>query len=172
GGREAAWPGEERILVPSPRDVGTYDRKPEMSAPEVAAKVAAAIGDGYRFAVVNFANPDMVGHTGSIPAATSAVETTDRCLGVVLDAVAQANGVALVTADHGNAEVMLNADGSPQTAHTTNPVPLVVTMSDIRLRDGGELSDLAPTCLDLLGIPQPAEMTGNSLVAGGSLNDG
>jgi 2,3-bisphosphoglycerate-independent phosphoglycerate mutase len=167
GGREKAWPGEDRILVPSPRDVGTYDRKPEMSAPEVAAKVATAIGDGYRFAVVNFANPDMVGHTGSIPAATAAVETTDRCLGVVLDALAEANGVALVTADHGNAEVMVNADGSPQTAHTTNPVPLVVTAQGIALRDGGELSDLAPTCLDLLGIPQPGEMTGESLIVRG-----
>jgi 2,3-bisphosphoglycerate-independent phosphoglycerate mutase len=164
GGREEPWPGEDRIVVPSPRDVGTYDRKPEMSAPEVAEKVAAAIGDGYRFAVVNFANPDMVGHTGSIPAATTAVETTDRCLGVVLDAVARANGVALVTADHGNAEVMLTEDGSPQTAHTTNPVPLVVTTPDARLRDGGELSDLAPTCLDLLGIAQPAQMTGRSLI--------
>ena len=110
----------------------------------------------------------MVGHTGSIPAATTAVETTDRCLGVVLDAVAQANGVALVTADHGNAEVMLTEDGSPQTAHTTNPVPLVVTTPDVRLRDGGELSDLAPTCLDLLGIPQPAQMTGRSLIVGSS----
>jgi 2,3-bisphosphoglycerate-independent phosphoglycerate mutase len=164
GGREEAWPEEERILVPSPRDVGTYDRKPEMSAAEVAEKVAAAIGDGYRFAVVNFANPDMVGHTGSIPAAIAAVETTDRCLGVVLDAITQADGVAVVTADHGNAEVMLTADGSPQTAHTTNPVPLVVTSPDVRLRADGELSDLAPTCLDLLGIEPPAAMTGRSLI--------
>jgi 2,3-bisphosphoglycerate-independent phosphoglycerate mutase len=165
GGREQAWPGEERILVPSPREVGTYDRKPEMSAPEVAERFAAAIGDGYRFGIVNFANADMVGHTGSIPAAVTAVETTDRCLGRVLEAVEAAGGTALVTADHGNAETMLEADGvSPFTAHTTNPVPLVVTAPRAGLRDGGELSDLAPTCLDLLGIPQPPEMTGKSLV--------
>jgi 2,3-bisphosphoglycerate-independent phosphoglycerate mutase len=165
GGREQAWPGEERILVPSPRDVGTYDRKPEMSASEVADRFAARIGDGFAFGIVNFANPDMVGHTGSIPAAVAAVETTDRCLGRVLDAVEAAGGTALVTADHGNAETMLAEDGvSPQTAHTTNPVPLVVTASGAELRDGGELSDLAPTCLDLLGIPQPREMTGTSLV--------
>jgi 2,3-bisphosphoglycerate-independent phosphoglycerate mutase len=165
GGREQAWPGEERILVQSPREVGTYDRKPEMSAPEVAERFAAAIGDGYSFGIVNFANPDMVGHTGSIPATVAAVETTDRCLGRVLEAVEAAGGTALVTADHGNAETMLAADGvSPFTAHTTNPVPLVVTAPRAELRDGGELSDLAPTCLDLLGIPQPPEMTGKSLV--------
>jgi len=165
GGREQAWPGEERILVPSPRDVGTYDRKPEMSAPEVAERFAAALHDGYDFGIVNFANPDMVGHTGSIPAATTAVETTDRCLGRVLGAVEELGGVALVTADHGNAETMLADDGvSPHTAHTTNPVPLVVTARGATVRDGGELSDLAPTCLDLLGIQQPPEMTGKSLV--------
>jgi 2,3-bisphosphoglycerate-independent phosphoglycerate mutase len=165
GGREDAWPGEERILVPSPREVGTYDRKPEMSAPEVAERFAAELGDGYAFGIVNFANPDMVGHTGSIPAAVAAVETTDRCLGRVLEAVEAAGGTALVTADHGNAETMLAEDGvSPLTAHTTNPVPLVVTTPGTELRDGGELSDLAPTCLDLLGLPQPSEMTGRSLV--------
>jgi 2,3-bisphosphoglycerate-independent phosphoglycerate mutase len=164
GGREQEWPGETRILVPSPREVGTYDKKPEMSAPEVAARFAAEIGDGYRFGIVNFANPDMVGHTGSIPAAIAAVEATDRCLGEVLGAVERAGGVALVTADHGNAETMLAADGvSPQTAHTTNPVPLVVTLPGAELRPG-ELSDLAPTCLDLLGLERPAEMTGGVLV--------
>jgi 2,3-bisphosphoglycerate-independent phosphoglycerate mutase len=166
GGREQAWPGEERILVPSPREVGTYDRKPEMSAPEVAERFAAALAEGYRFGIVNFANPDMVGHTGSIPAAIAAVETTDRCLGRVLGAVEKLEGVSLVTADHGNAETMLADDGvSPHTAHTTNPVPLVVTASGATLRGGGELSDLAPTCLDLLGIRQPPEMTGKSLVS-------
>jgi 2,3-bisphosphoglycerate-independent phosphoglycerate mutase len=165
GGREQEWPGETRILVPSPREVGTYDKKPEMSAPEVAARFAAEIGNGYRFGIVNFANPDMVGHTGSIPAAIAAVEATDRCLGEVLAAVERAGGVTLVTADHGNAETMLAADGvSPHTAHTTNPVPLVVTRPGAELRAGGELSDLAPTCLDLLGIGQPAEMTGRSLI--------
>jgi 2,3-bisphosphoglycerate-independent phosphoglycerate mutase len=165
GGREQEWPGEERILVPSPRDVGTYDRKPEMSAPEVAARFAGGIGQGFRFGVVNFANPDMVGHTGSIPAAVAAVETADRCLGIVADAVERAGGVALVTADHGNAETMLEEDGvSPHTAHTTNPVPLVVTLPAARLEDGGELSDLAPTVLELLGLDRPAEMTGRPLV--------
>jgi 2,3-bisphosphoglycerate-independent phosphoglycerate mutase len=165
GGREEAWPGETRILVPSPREVGTYDRKPEMSAPEVAARVAAEAPDGYAFVIVNFANPDMVGHTGSIPAAIAAVETTDRCLGIVLDAVERAGGVALVTADHGNAETMLEADGvSPHTAHTTNPVPLVVTDPRVTLREDGELSDLAPTILAMIGIRQPREMTGRTLV--------
>jgi 2,3-bisphosphoglycerate-independent phosphoglycerate mutase len=165
GGREEAWPGETRILVPSPREVGTYDRKPEMAAPEVAARVAAEAPAGYAFVIVNFANPDMVGHTGSIPAAIAAVETTDRCLGIVLDAVERAGGVALVTADHGNAETMLEADGvSPHTAHTTNPVPLVVTDLRVTLREDGELSDLAPTILAMIGIPQPREMTGRTLV--------
>jgi 2,3-bisphosphoglycerate-independent phosphoglycerate mutase len=165
GGREEPWPRETRILVPSPREVGTYDRKPEMSAPEVAARVAAEAPDGYAFVIVNFANPDMVGHTGSIPAAIAAVETTDRCLGQVLASVERAGGVALVTADHGNAETMLEADGvSPHTAHTTNPVPLIVTDPRVTLRADGELSDLAPTILAMLGIPQPREMTGRTLV--------
>jgi len=163
GGREQEWPGESRVLVPSPREVGTYDKKPEMSAAEVAARVAAEAAN-YDFVIVNFANPDMVGHTGSIPAAIAAVETTDRALGVVLDAVRRAGGTALVTADHGNAETMLAPDGvSPHTAHTTNPVPLVVTDPKLTLRDGGELSDLAPTILSMLGIPQPGEMTGRAL---------
>ncbi len=164
GGREQEWPGETRILVPSPREVGTYDKKPEMSAPEVAARVAAEVA-GNDFVIVNFANPDMVGHTGSIPAAIAAIETTDRCLGIVLDAVERAGGVALVTADHGNAETMLQADGvSPHTAHTTNPVPLVVTQPGATLRQDGELADLAPTTLAMLGIPQLREMTGHPLV--------
>ena len=164
GGREQEWPEESRVLVPSPRDVGTYDKKPEMSAPEVAARVAAEAAHN-DFVIVNFANPDMVGHTGSIPAAIAAVETTDRALGVVFDAVQRAGGVALVTADHGNAETMLEPDGvSPHTAHTTNPVPLVVTRPGAQLRADGELSDLAPTILAMLGIAQPREMTGHSLV--------
>lgn len=164
GGREEEWPGETRILVPSPREVGTYDKKPEMSAAEVGERFAAEIGQGYRFGIINFANPDMVGHTGSIPAAIAAVEASDRALGAVLAAVEAAGGIALVTADHGNAETMLEADGvSPHTAHTTNPVPLVVTAKGAEVRDG-ELSDLAPTCLNLLGIPLPVEMTGTALV--------
>ena len=132
GGVEDEWPGETRILVPSPRDVPSYDHKPEMSARELAARFAAEIGSGYRFAVINFANPDMVGHTGSIPAVTTAVEVTDECLGVVVEATHAAGGVCLVTADHGNAEQMLEPDGvSPHTAHTTNPVPLILTSRDV-----------------------------------------
>ena len=167
GGREDEWTGETRILVPSPRDVPSYDLKPEMSAREVTQRFAAAIeSDGYGFSVVNFANPDMVGHTGVVPAATKAVETVDECLGVVLTAVERAGGVALVTADHGNAEQLLEADGaSPHTAHTTNPVPLVITDSEIRVRKNGELADLAPTVLALLNIPKPLQMTGENLVA-------
>jgi 2,3-bisphosphoglycerate-independent phosphoglycerate mutase len=165
GGREDEWPGESRILVPSPREVGTYDHKPQMSAPEVAARFTAEIGNDYRFGIVNFANPDMVGHTGSIPAAIAAVETSDRCLGQIATAVERAGGVMLVTADHGNAEMMLEPDGtSPHTAHTTNPVPLVVTARDVALRDEGELSDLAPTALELLGLAVPPEMSGQTLV--------
>jgi 2,3-bisphosphoglycerate-independent phosphoglycerate mutase len=165
GGREEVWPGEDRILVPSPRDVPSYDHKPEMSADEVADRLVDEIGDGYSFCVVNFANPDMVGHTGSIPAVIAACETADRCLGRVVERVTELGGVALVTADHGNAERMLEDDGvSPHTAHTTNPVPLVLTAHGEGLRAGGELADLAPTVLDLLGIRQPPEMTGRSLV--------
>jgi 2,3-bisphosphoglycerate-independent phosphoglycerate mutase len=164
GGVEEEWPGETRILVASPRDVPSYDHKPEMSAREVAARFAAEIGNGHRFAVVNFANPDMVGHTGVIPAVTRAVEVTDECLGVVVEATHAAGGVCLVTADHGNAEQLLEPDGvSPHTAHTTNPVPLVLTSSEAGLKEGGELADLAPTALRLLGLDVPAEMTGESL---------
>jgi len=164
GGREEAWPGEERILVPSPREVGTYDKKPEMSASELADRFCGEIGNDYAFAVLNFANPDMVGHTGVIPAVVKAVETADACLGRVVEAVQRAGGVLLVTADHGNAEQELQTDGTPHTAHTTNPVPLVVTRAGIELREGGELSDLIPTALDLLGLPEPAVMSGQSLI--------
>jgi 2,3-bisphosphoglycerate-independent phosphoglycerate mutase len=167
GGEEREWEGETRILVPSPRDVPSYDLKPEMSGAEVASRFCAEIGNGYRFAVVNFANPDMVGHTGSIPAVVTAVEETDRCLGRVLSCVEEAGGVCLVTADHGNAEVMLEADGvSPHTAHTSNPVPLVATDETLALRSDGELSDLAPTALNLLELPIPAVMTGKPLTMG------
>ncbi|MFL5970713.1 MAG: 2,3-bisphosphoglycerate-independent phosphoglycerate mutase [Gaiellaceae bacterium] len=160
GGREAEWAGETRILVPSPRDVPSYDHKPEMSAAEVAARFVDELDrDGYAFAVVNFANPDMVGHTGSIPAAVKAVETVDACLGEVTAAVERKGGVSLITADHGNAEQMLEADGkSPHTAHTTNPVPLLVTDPEVTLRDTGELADLAPTVLGFLGFDQPLQM--------------
>jgi 2,3-bisphosphoglycerate-independent phosphoglycerate mutase len=165
GGDEREWEGETRILVPSPRDVPTYDQKPEMSAREVAERFTAEIGDGYRFALVNFANPDMVGHTGVIPAVVEAVETVDECLCRVVAAVDGLGGVCVLTADHGNAEQLLEADGtSPHTAHTTNPVPLVVTVPGLDLRDGAGLSDLVPTCLDLLGIEPPPEMTGSSVL--------
>jgi 2,3-bisphosphoglycerate-independent phosphoglycerate mutase len=164
GGVEREWEGESRILVPSPRDVPSYDLRPEMSADEVAARFCAEIGSGYRFAVVNFANPDMVGHTGSTPAVVAAVEATDRCLGRVVECVERAGGTCFVTADHGNAEKMLEDDGvSPHTAHTSNPVPLIVTDERLALPHHGELSDLAPTILELLGLPVPAEMSGNPL---------
>ncbi len=165
GGREEPWPGEDRELVPSPRDVPSYDHKPEMSAAGVAAKVVADVGDGYSFCVVNFANPDMVGHTGVIPAVVEAVEETDRRLGEVVEAVAARGGVCLVTADHGNAEELLEADGvSPQTAHTTNLVPLIATSAELSLRERGELADLAPTVLGLLGLDPPRAMSGVDLV--------
>ena len=165
GGREEAWPGETRVLVPSPRDVPSYDHKPEMSAEEVAQRFVDEVGNGYSYCVVNFANPDMVGHTGSIPAVVRAVETTDRCLGRVVDRVTELGGVCLVTADHGNAEKMLEEDGvSPHTAHTTNRVPLIVTAAGVSLREGGELADLAPTALNLLQMDQPTEMMGELLV--------
>jgi 2,3-bisphosphoglycerate-independent phosphoglycerate mutase len=170
GGEEDPYPGEDRCLVPSPRDVPTYDLKPEMSAPEAAAEFArlwreaAAAGAPYRFGIINFANPDMVGHTGSIPAATRAVETVDRCLGDVLEAVLGSGGAAIVTADHGNADEMLTPDGGPQTAHSLNPVPLVVTMRDARLAGGGILADVAPTALAMLGIPKPSAMKAKGLL--------
>jgi 2,3-bisphosphoglycerate-independent phosphoglycerate mutase len=165
GGREEAWPGEDRVLVPSPRDVPSYDHKPEMWADEVTDRVVEKLGEGFAFCVVNFANPDMVGHTGSIPAVVRACETADHCLGRVVERVIELGGVALITADHGNAEWMLEDDGvSPHTAHTTNPVPVVLTEPGGELREGGEIADLAPTVLELLGIRQPPEMTGRSLV--------
>ena len=165
GGREQPFAAEERILVDSPRDVPSYDHKPEMSAREVADRVVGAIDDdGFGFVIVNFANPDMVGHTGVIPAVVKAVETTDACLGRVVDAVERAGGVTIVIADHGNAETLLQEDGSsPYTAHTTNPVPIIVTARDASLRDG-ELSDVAPTILALLGLEAPSVMTGRKLV--------
>ncbi|HLX21504.1 MAG TPA: 2,3-bisphosphoglycerate-independent phosphoglycerate mutase [Gaiellaceae bacterium] len=165
GGREEPFGREERILVASPRDVPSYDHKPEMSADEVADRVAAAIdAGGLGFVVVNFANPDMVGHTGVIPAVVRAVETTDACLGRVVDAVERAGGVSLIIADHGNAEKLLQDDGSsPHTAHTTNPVPAILTAAGANLRDG-ELSDVAPTLLGLLGLALSPQMTGRNLV--------
>jgi 2,3-bisphosphoglycerate-independent phosphoglycerate mutase len=165
GGEEKEFPGEVRILVPSPRDVPSYDLKPEMSALEVADRFVEEIESGeYGYAVLNFANPDMVGHTGIIPAAVKAVETVDACLGRVLAAVDAKGGVSLVTADHGNAEHMLEPDGKPHTAHTSNPVPFVLTDTNAAIREGGELSDLAPTALQLLGLEPSLQMTGKNLM--------
>jgi 2,3-bisphosphoglycerate-independent phosphoglycerate mutase len=166
GGREKEWSGEERYLVDSPRDVPTYDHKPEMSAAAAARAFSEHWSeDGYRFGIINFANPDMVGHTGAIPAAIAAVEEVDTRLAEVVSAVHAKGGALIITADHGNCEQMLEPDGSPNTAHSTNPVPVIVTVEGIALREGGILADVAPTALDLLGIPQPEAMTGQSLVA-------
>jgi 2,3-bisphosphoglycerate-independent phosphoglycerate mutase len=166
GGREEEWPGELRVLVASPRDVPSYDHKPEMSAPEVTDRFVEALDvHDPAFAVLNFANPDMVGHTGSIPAAVKAVETVDSCLGRVVEAVDKRGGVCLITADHGNAEKMLQPDGSPHTAHTTNLVPLVLTDTNASLSDG-ELADLATAALGLLALDKPLQMTGKNLISG------
>jgi 2,3-bisphosphoglycerate-independent phosphoglycerate mutase len=171
GGEERPCTGERRELVPSPRDVPTYDHKPQMSAREAAAALVGAWreegADGLRFGVINFANADMVGHTGVIPAAVAAIETVDECLGAVVEAVRESGGVCVVCADHGNAEHMLEPDGSPNTAHSLNPVPLIVTASGLALRaKGGILADVAPTVLDLLGMEKPPQMTGKSLIEG------
>ncbi|CAN5535337.1 2,3-bisphosphoglycerate-independent phosphoglycerate mutase [soil metagenome] len=165
GGREQEWGGEERALVPSPRDVPTYDHKPEMNAAGASREFTSRWREepGFRFGVINFANPDMVGHTGVIPAAVAAIEEVDGRLAEVVAAVHESGGACIVTADHGNAEQMLEPDGSPNTAHSTNPVPAIVTASGIALRNGGILADVAPTALALLGIGQPEAMTGRSL---------
>ena len=168
GGRETPFPGEERILVPSPQ-VATYDLQPEMSCPEVTAKLVAAIeAERFDAVVCNFANPDMVGHTGDLQAAIRAVEAVDRALGEVAAAVAAKGGELLVTADHGNVEMMRDPEtGQPHTSHTVGPVDLIYVGNRPAavLRSGGALRDLAPTMLDLLGVPKPAEMTGRSLLA-------
>jgi 2,3-bisphosphoglycerate-independent phosphoglycerate mutase len=166
GGEEEPFPGEVRELVPSPRDVPTYDHKPEMSAREATdAFVRRWEADAPAFAIVNFANPDMVGHTGVIPAAVTAVETVDACLGRVVEAVHGRGGACVVTADHGNCDHMLEDDGAPNTAHSLNPVPFVVTAGAAGLDGDGILADVAPTVLDLLGLEPPAAMTGRSLLA-------
>ena len=167
GGIEAPNPHETRVLVPSPK-VATYDMQPEMSAPEVCENVLKAIDDEkYGFILVNFANPDMVGHTGVIEAATKACKTVDECVGKIADKCKENGVIMLLTADHGNAETMVNPEtGKPHTAHTTNEVPFIVINAekDVVLRQGGALCDVAPTVLKLMNIPQPAEMTGKSLV--------
>ena len=169
GLREDPYDGESRILIPSPKDVPTYDNKPEMSAPEIASKLSQAIRAGeHDTAICNFANPDMVGHTGKLDAAIAAVETVDRCLSEVLDAVKEADGTVIVTADHGNAEQMIHyATGEPHTAHTTNEVPIILVGPDkgSAIRPGGALCDIAPTILGLMGVDRPGEMTGTDLRA-------
>jgi 2,3-bisphosphoglycerate-independent phosphoglycerate mutase len=168
GGREEPFAGEDRKLVPSPRDVATYDLKPEMSAAGVADAVVEAIQKGaYDFILVNFANPDMVGHTGKLEAAIQAVEAVDAALGAIMNAVRAAGGALLVTADHGNCEQMKDDKGQPHTAHTTNPVPLYYFNAadrTVSLRSGGRICDVAPTMLELLGLPQPEAMTGRALI--------
>jgi 2,3-bisphosphoglycerate-independent phosphoglycerate mutase len=165
GGEETPYQGEERELIPSPRDVPTYDHKPEMSASEVADAFARRWREhDPRFGIINFANPDMVGHTGVIPAAVAAVEATDSALAVVVEAVHESGGACLITADHGNCDHMLEPDGSPNTAHSLNPVPAIVTVPELDLRDGGVLADVAPTLLQLMGVEQPPQMTARSLI--------
>lgn len=174
GGREQPHPGEEWVVVPSPKEVATYDLKPEMSAYGVRDAVLAAVeSEQYDFILVNFANPDMVGHTGSIPAVITACETVDACVGAVVAKVLEKGGVAIVTADHGNAELMIDpATGGPHTAHTTNPVPCILIAADglglgkgeVQMREGGRLADIAPTILELLGVAGSPQMTGRSLI--------
>ena len=166
GGEEPPFPLEDRVLVPSPRDVATYDKKPEMSAREITDKLVENIRSRqYGFILANYANPDMVGHTGILEAAVKAVEVLDECLGRVLRAAREAGARVLITADHGNLEMMADpATGQPHTAHTTDPVPFIVVGEKVKLRDGGLLADVAPTVLHLLGIEKPAEMTGTTLI--------
>jgi 2,3-bisphosphoglycerate-independent phosphoglycerate mutase len=166
GGEEDEYDGERRELVPSPREVATYDQKPQMSAPEATgAFVNAWREDPPKFGIINFANADMVGHTGVIEAAVAAIEAVDSGLGQVVQAVHESGGACLITADHGNADNMLEPDGSANTAHTLNPVPVIVTVPGLHLREGGILADVAPTILQLLGIEQPDEMSGESLIS-------
>ena len=169
GGEETPCAGERRELVPSPRDVPTYDHKPQMSAHEAAtAFISAWKADHPKFGIINFANADMVGHTGVIPAAVAAIETVDGCLAEIVRVVHESGGACVITADHGNADHMLEPDGSPNTAHSLNPVPLIVTVPGLELRGGGVLADVAPTVLALLGYGQPPAMTGQSLLRAGA----
>ncbi len=170
GGREEAFTGEERKMVPSPKEVATYDHKPEMSAAGVADEVVKAIDSGtFDFVLVNFANPDMVGHTGVLPAAITAVEAVDAGIGRIAEAVKKQGGALVITADHGNCELMIDpATGAPHTAHTLNPVPLVYvddSRRDVTIRKGGRICDVAPTLLEVMGLPVPSAMTGHSLFA-------
>ncbi|MCS5696508.1 2,3-bisphosphoglycerate-independent phosphoglycerate mutase [Desulfofundulus thermocisternus] len=167
GGVETPYPGEDRLLIPSPK-VATYDQKPEMSAPEVTEAFLEQLASGkYQVIIMNYANADMVGHTGDMDAAIKAIETVDRCVGKVVKAVQEKGGTVIITADHGNADEMLDPNGHPHTAHTTNRAPFILIGEDagrVKLRPGGILADIAPTMLDLMGIPVPPEMTGRSLI--------
>ena len=164
GGREAEFPGEKRILINSPK-VATYDLKPEMSAYEVTDALLKEIeADNFDAIILNFANPDMVGHSGMLEPTIKAIETVDECLGKIITLIEEKGGKAIITADHGNSDEVVTLDGKPMTAHTTNPVPVIVTQKDIELRKDGILGDLAPTMLDLLGLDKPAEMTGTSII--------
>jgi 2,3-bisphosphoglycerate-independent phosphoglycerate mutase len=168
GGNEVPFTNEDRVLIPSPKDVPTYDLKPAMSAPEVTEEAIRRIRMGrYDLIILNFANPDMVGHTGVLGAAIAAMETVDSCAGRVVDALLEAGGRALITADHGNCEQMVDSNGSPHTAHTANRVPLILVDPDQRHAklQPGILADLAPTILNLLGLPVPGEMTGRNLIS-------
>jgi 2,3-bisphosphoglycerate-independent phosphoglycerate mutase len=168
GGSEEPFAGEDRVLIPSPREVATYDQKPAMSAPAVTDEVVRRVASGaYDLIVLNFANPDMVGHTGVLDAAVQAMKTVDESVGRVVDAVLDAGGRLLITADHGNCEQMADPSGGPHTAHTSNPVPLILvdpTRTSCSLREGGILADIAPTVLALLGLERPEEMTGTNLI--------
>ena len=166
GGKEATFPGEDRALINSPK-VATYDLKPEMSAYEVCDEVVKRIeSDKYDVIILNYANCDMVGHTGVFEAAVAAVEAVDACVGRTVDAILDKGGIAIITADHGNADRMYDTDGSPFTAHTTNPVPFLIVGcgTDLKLRSDGRLADISPTMLDLMGLPIPPEMTGKSII--------
>jgi 2,3-bisphosphoglycerate-independent phosphoglycerate mutase len=164
GGRDKELPGETRILIPSPK-VATYDLQPEMSAYEVAAAAVQEIeADKHDAIILNFANPDMVGHSGLLEPTIKAIEATDECLGKVVEAVLAKGGVAIITADHGNADLVFDEQLRPHTAHTTNPVPFIVTKENVTLKEGGILADIAPTMLELLELPQPAEMTGQTII--------
>ena len=168
GGVEEPNEGEDRILVPSTKEVPTYDLKPEMSAPMVCGKLVDSIKSGkYDVIIINFANPDMVGHTGVEDAAIKAIEAVDECVGRAVDAIKEVNGVMFICADHGNAEQLIDYNtGEPWTAHTTNPVPFILVNAEpgTKLREGGCLADIAPTLIELMGMEQPKEMTGKSLL--------
>lgn len=164
GGKEEVNPGEDRILINSPK-VATYDLKPEMSAYEVTDALVEQINaDKYDVIILNYANPDMVGHSGKLEPTIKAIEAVDECLGRVVDLILEKGGRAIITADHGNSEEVITLEGKPMTAHTTNPVPVIVTDKNVKLRTDGKLGDLAPTILEMVGIPKPEEMTGESII--------